>query len=508
MSAVLSRPDVCAIGILLAGMIFSWWLAGDRLLDRPFWMDEIHSWLLVTDPNVGHAMAALADGADYNPPAYFLVARWTAILGPITEWNLRLFSLGCTLLAMLALYSMLARSFSVSASLAATVFAAGHPLMVLQSTEARFYAFWLCLLMWYCWLLTLSATSSFAKTCQFLALIILLVTICATHYFGILSVVLATAAWMASHRRDRNHLICGAVLIATGIAAVACCLPFLQGQKAALSCDTWVKPSTLSSSLNYLKLFVPLLPLSVCCGVAFVDWISRQQKGSDSAGATTSEHGVCKWSVEASVLLALTGMPLVLTAFSWLVQPALVDRYATTAIVAVAPFLAWLLSAAAPALRRSVCALTWILLLLSIQHAADTWDHSLQKQQRIHAAINQFASDDIVIFEDRVDYWMLKHQQTHMRKWYQADFEQDDILRPSNLRTVQRDVARKIAKWYPDTFSLKPIRDWNHFQRIVIVPYSGQDAGALRYPETFQRQPGGPHLLLLTQGEGTSPQQL
>lgn len=503
-----NRSAQCATAFLLVGMSLCWWLAGERLLTRPFWMDEIHSWLLITDPDPGHALAALADGADYNPPAYFLAARWIAAMGPITEQNLRLLSLGCTFLAMLALYLMLARNFSVAASLAATVFAASHPLMVLQSTEARFYAFWLCLLMWYCWLLTKSTTGGCAKACKAVGLVILVITICATHYFGIISVVLVTAAWTGCHGRDGKRVTCGALLTVAAIATVACCMPFFLGQKAALSCDTWVKPPTLSSSFRYLKSFVPLLPLSLCCGVAFFARIRRQQNDSDSATASTPPHHVRTWPVEANVLLALAGMPLALILFSWLIQPALVDRYATTAVVAVAPVLAWLLSAAAPVLQRSVSALTWILLILAIRHAADTWDHSLQKQDRIHAALAQLSPNDVVIFEDRVDYWMLKHQHPESLLWYQVDFTRDDVLRPSNLRTVQRDVARKIAVWYPEAFAMKPVNDWKRFHRIIVVPYVEQDAGALRYPEIFQRQSIGGHLLQLSQAEDSASSQL
>ena len=71
-------------------IVLSWAGLGQRLLTRPLWMDEIHSWLLISDADVGHAMSALADGADYNPPTYYLVARSLAVFGPITEYRLRL----------------------------------------------------------------------------------------------------------------------------------------------------------------------------------------------------------------------------------------------------------------------------------------------------------------------------------------------------------------------------------------------------------------------------------
>ena len=48
---------------------------GTLLMTRKLWMDEIHSWLIVTDNSTSHAMMALSDGADFNPPSWFLVTE-------------------------------------------------------------------------------------------------------------------------------------------------------------------------------------------------------------------------------------------------------------------------------------------------------------------------------------------------------------------------------------------------------------------------------------------------
>ena len=111
-----------AVSIVVA-LLFIWCLGdGGFLLQRTLWMDEVHSWLLITDPNVDHAMAALADGADYNPPAYYMLARGLAWLpGGVTEFRLRILSLGFTGLGLLGLYVMLTRYFRPLASASAVV---------------------------------------------------------------------------------------------------------------------------------------------------------------------------------------------------------------------------------------------------------------------------------------------------------------------------------------------------------------------------------------------------
>ncbi|MEZ6127751.1 MAG: glycosyltransferase family 39 protein [Planctomycetaceae bacterium] len=469
--------------LLILILAVAWACVGQRLLQRPFWMDELHSWLLITDPDVEHAMSALADGADYNPPTYYLVARLLKLFGPITEFRLRLLSLGVTVSTLLAVYLMLVRRFSITASLGATLAAAGHPLLILQATEARFYALWLCLLMWYCWLLTSRIPTTAAGWKRTAGLMFLAAAICTTHYFGMISVGLVTAAWAAVHRRDRSVIRQSAGLMVVVGTTVAACLPMLKGQQAALTCATWVKSPTIAGSFDFMTQFVPALPLAICLCCAAAAWFMRQQ-------TTTSIHSGsfrndAPWSVENSVLASLLLHPLVLITFSWLVQPALIDRYAIVSVVGTVPVYVWLLSKSTLVMQRSAVGVAGTLLVLSIQHGADTWDYSLHQQQTLQQSLNELPADCVVVFEDRIDFWLLQHQTAPARHWYQVDFETSDLLRSSNLRIVQRDVGRRIAKWYPDRFPMMPLQELNDASQVVVVPYRNHYVGQLKYPETF-----------------------
>ena len=472
-------------GLLLLVIFAAAWSGfGQRLLTRPLWMDELHSWLLITDSNADHAMSALADGADYNPPTYFLVARCLAVFGPVTEYRLRMLSLFFTAATALAVYLIFSRRYTAAASVGATLFAAGHQLMVLQSTETRFYALWVCLLMWYCWLLTKQVDGTKQQWVQRIALAVLAAAICTTHYFGVISVGLVTVAWIFCNRRSREAVIVGGGLIACCIVAVACCLPMLQGQRAALTCSTWVKPPTIASSVDYMWQFLPMIPFGLCCGAAFAGWISRQQPDYKETGETKPSFS--EWTSENTTLVGLMLMPFVLIAFSWFVQPALVNRYATVAVFGMTPVYVWLLSRATEAIQNTCVGIAAFLICLSVHSAEETWDFNLQKHYVLQQRLAELPEDQVVVFEDRIDFWLLNHLQNeeHQPSWYQADFEADDLRRPSNLRTVQRDVGRRTEKWFPNRFPMKPMTDLARIEEFVVVPYVDKPFGELRFPDT------------------------
>ena len=51
------------------------WAGGGRyLLQRQLWMDEVHSWLLIQEPQPQRSLQALGAGIDYNPPTYVFLA--------------------------------------------------------------------------------------------------------------------------------------------------------------------------------------------------------------------------------------------------------------------------------------------------------------------------------------------------------------------------------------------------------------------------------------------------
>ena len=99
-----------------------------ELTSRQPWMDEIHTLELVSDPDTSHMLDALADGADFNPPGYYLIAR------TITQWAgssepkvLRTLSLMCVIAGLTAIGLSLQRyaRFSVAIAVVAGLWCRG-----------------------------------------------------------------------------------------------------------------------------------------------------------------------------------------------------------------------------------------------------------------------------------------------------------------------------------------------------------------------------------------------
>lgn len=111
-----------------------------------FWMDELVSYYLVTDPSFLHMLNALANQADASPPLWFcLTWIWSGVFGT-SEVTLRLFSSICIGGAFLITWTVLYHRFNFwSSSISCTIcFFLSH-LILRQNCEARFYGlffFW------------------------------------------------------------------------------------------------------------------------------------------------------------------------------------------------------------------------------------------------------------------------------------------------------------------------------------------------------------------------------
>src|SRR5688500_1826214 len=79
---VLRARELLLVAIGLAALIVMqlWICNGYRLFGRHLWLDEVHTHLLVADPDIGHSMQALAGGTDNSPPTLYLMLRGFCVL--------------------------------------------------------------------------------------------------------------------------------------------------------------------------------------------------------------------------------------------------------------------------------------------------------------------------------------------------------------------------------------------------------------------------------------------
>ena len=312
---------------------------GSLLMTRKLWMDEVHSWLIVTDKSTAHAMLALADGADFNPPSWFLVTRAiNGLAGAPSEKFLRVLSLFWMLSAMAGLYLILSRLFDWKVSLAAVILTASHPLMIHQSTEIRFYGFWCACVVWLCCVLQWNPESLAKCRLQWLLIAGLSLLTATSHWFGILSLGLVALPLVIRQNRDERGYGRALVMLASGITGVCACLPFLYGQKAAISRPTWISPATVSDSLQFLNYMFPTWQILLCGAAAAVGIMLARRALAEDAFRSLPEK-----SPELLPCLSLALMPTVIVIVAWVLQPSLVARYAILGVIGLAPVFAALL---------------------------------------------------------------------------------------------------------------------------------------------------------------------
>ncbi|MEJ7592366.1 MAG: hypothetical protein WKF77_12515 [Planctomycetaceae bacterium] len=243
------------IALLIFLLLAIAWAGGGRyLLQRQLWMDEVHSWLLIQEPETQRSLQALADGVDYNPPAYVLLVRQLRYLpGGITESSLRWLSLSLIVLAIVGIFVLLHRRFPLRVCLAAVLMMASSVHLIHQSTEIRFYPLWCAACAWLCVVLDGHAIQKlWRQRLNNSMAVVLAGVMTTTHYFGILTLglICVGAMLVPNITRSRRWMI---VLVAfTGVLCLVGCLPFLIGQRAAITRATWVSPATAGDSIGFL----------------------------------------------------------------------------------------------------------------------------------------------------------------------------------------------------------------------------------------------------------------
>ena len=454
---------------------------GTQLMTRKLWMDEIHSWLIVTDSSTSHAMMALADGADFNPPSWFLVTRAiSSVAGPQSEKFLRILSALWMLSAMAGLYLILARLFDWKVSLTAVVLTASHPLIVHQSTEIRFYGFWCSCVVWLCCVLQWNPESSAKRRLQWLLLAGLSLLTATSHWFGILSLSLVALPLMIRQHADERGYARALVMLASGITGLCTCLPFLYGQKAAISRTTWISPTTVSDSLQFLNYLFPAWQILLCLAAAVAGVMLARKTMAEKIFRSLPEK-----STELLPCASLALMPLVIVLVAWVLQPSLVARYAIVGVFGLAPVFAILLHQTHRKIQHTMMVLSLAGFSYAVFGCGQQWNDEQRYQVSLLQQLRNCPADATVIFEDRIVWMPLQHHYPELATGYRlANFNDSDLSQDSALRIVQRDAGRRIEKWYPE-YRMQTLETLKERSEFYVVPYADQKQPGLKYPASF-----------------------
>ncbi len=471
------------LGILVALIIVTGWLCGGSfLLTRHLWMDEVHSWLIVTDSDFSHSMQALADGVDFNPPTWFVATRViSSAFAPTNEGFLRALSLLWMLLAFSGLFVMLAKHFSARICIAAVLLTACQPLLIHQSSEIRFYGFWCAAVVWLCCALQWQPVAAIWRICRVMTIVGLSMLIATCHYFGILSLALVATPLILQRHGNRDALRMAIAVIAAGGTALVACLPFLVGQRSALTRPTWISPATLEDSVLFLQTLFPSWQIIVCIAGVLVHLAAS--KRVDPGGLFLP---LPRGFGQILPCLCLAMMPLVIVAVAWTVQPALVTRYAIVGLIGVAPMFAAMLHQCSVRIQQIILCIAVAGFGSTMMACRTQWDLEQDDYISLLEQLEDCSSESVVIFEDRIQWMPVLHSHPeYSNRVKLADFSDRQLKEDSSLRIVQRDVGRRIQKWYP-SYGLQSIDSVATGTPFYVVPYFHHDGPGLVYPARYR----------------------
>jgi Na+-transporting methylmalonyl-CoA/oxaloacetate decarboxylase gamma subunit len=445
------RRSVGIIEIILIALGLAALMAGELALCKPkaifngpFILDETLTDSIVRDPSIPHSIAAVRHGVDTNPPIYHLILRgfWMA-LHPLFHGSprvtLRAFSMLCTWLALVGAYAILRRGFSMAVALVAVLAIWAHPDLIEQSASARFYAPLLLASVAMC--LSLQMRGSGVMRGILAALCAML--LCTLHYFGILvlgSLVLATLLIDEGGLWTRILRVLPTI---AGPLALLPFLPFIRTQHEGISIKTWIDPITFHLARDFMQMV--LCPLSLL--IAVLIWAI----GKLIERSRPMEEPIDRLSIRVATvpMLSLILVPLIIVAFSAVVQSALIPRYAIATVLSVGALVALLAqNRSGPLLFLLAIGLSgYTAMELRSVAGSRLGDLNILTTER-----NEMEGEQPplpIVFANRADAAQLQAFAPDLASRIMLIDERQPGVELRNFRTYEIEMGTKVAAFYP-----------------------------------------------------------
>ncbi|HEU4719880.1 MAG TPA: glycosyltransferase family 39 protein [Gemmatimonadaceae bacterium] len=299
---------------------------------KPLWLDELHTWLLARELPGPVLVQRLRDGADFNPPLLFVVDAFALrILDDLPpQLALRLTSIVSVGMASLLLYRIFRERLGVLPSVIGAIAPLAHSTVLVQLREARFYAPWLALTVVAAWSMQRLLDDPSSRG-RFLQLTLASAAVCLIHYFGVISLA-CLGIGLAIGVRSPARLLRPAAATALGALALAAWLPVYAEQRRVLSVPTWVDAPTLKGSAVFVALYWawPAFAVIILAGIL---WAFKERR---RAAPGMPRPTAAQWA-----MVGLLALPIIFVAFSYLVQPTMVSRYALPAVLGMSTLVAF-----------------------------------------------------------------------------------------------------------------------------------------------------------------------
>ena len=296
-------------------------------LSKPFWFDELCTWIIARQPGVKGIWSALERAADGQPPLYYLVEREASKLAGNELLSFRLPSIFAFCAAIVLIFLFVRKRSGSSCAL----ICAAIPFLTLvydpYAIEARPYALIIALV-------------SLALVCYqhapALPWVILMgtsfVLAQALHYYAVFTVVPFAAAEVALSLKSRKLRFGVWLAFACTLIPLALFFPLLWRQKLYYGEHFWAIPTWTKAagfygwSINYYthRSLIPTILLVACLG-AIVALAFPKIRSARSADPFFHEH---------VLVLLLLVLPFIAYVVTKAARGALDDRYTLAAVLA------------------------------------------------------------------------------------------------------------------------------------------------------------------------------
>lgn len=483
----------CFVAAFLFACIIAvqlWLVRAGSLLYADFWTDEIFTFHLVTDPSLGHFLQAMRAGVDTQTPGYHLLLRlFTLFDRGGAEPAFRLFSLGCTWWAMVGMYALLRRSFRPLVAAAGSLALWSHPLVLNHAFDARYYAPWLALTVWFAFLVK-PPEGDAPRPGRCLTLGLASILLCTIHYFGILTWgLIVSAQFLFGDRPGLLRRPSLAALLAGPAVLLVCMVTLLPAQTAAMQGTHWVAMPTLNGMVGVA---ITLLLPGFAAGVLLVALGAASFRAASFRGAR--EEGEAFRPQPLAGLIACVLLIPGLAVMSYLLKPVLTPKYAICATLIIPCAVAYALRHLKPLWVLAACC---FLIAIGARQAMDMAHHRRARDQRtdrLIASIRIAEGDGPVTFQRSRDLYPVAHYAPDLKercRLYGDETSEDPIVLFSDVH------ARIIGSCYdtPGVILAGEARALPGFfyvrdARAPHEPFPGRDVRSIT-PRLVHVTPGG-----------------
>jgi len=413
------------------------------MVTRPFWLDEVSTYLVAGTQSLSESVRSLARGADYNPPAAFFLYRAVGLLaGGLTPVSARLFAAACVLGALTIIYSLLRDQFSPWHATIGALSVWALQVVMHAAFEARFYG--PLLVASGCLFLALLRTVRREPTPASAVLLALVsIAVCTIHYFGILTWGIGIATVVLSAPGSRAATIRRLLPSIAGPLALAACAPLYLGQRASITVPTWMPDLTVAGAVRLLAVFFLTLPIAIalCC------WALTTVQAWRSGSRAERVPGRA-FALGPLLLLTQVAVPFVLVAFSMLVQPATEFRYWIAGAFATAPVVALVASRAAVPIRWIATfgmVAASVKTMLGEAHRADAF--ALRVREDVRVATELAASGELIVTRLRDTLYPVLQERPELNS-HTAALDSTPFDTANAFFAIERDLGRINHRLY------------------------------------------------------------